>query len=127
MDAERLAGWLERGLGRAVIFLRRRDATPYRDTILYACTHNQVYDRQCEPGRAPYLLDVIAATSEPDFYRDRILAALAAPSEGKTPDRCWISLFCCPPGRRRRARSGLCRVCRECCRRQLREGELRWR
>lgn len=87
MDSLSLGDWLEKGLGRAVLRLRETDARPYRDVVRYACTHNQVYDRQCEEGRAPYLLDVIEATGEPGFYRDAILPALAGSAAGDDRDQ----------------------------------------
>ncbi len=77
MDTAPFAHWLRIGLGRPILHLRRNDSRPYRETILDACLHDTVYDRQCEGSRAPYLFDVIAATGEPDYYRDHLLAASA--------------------------------------------------
>ncbi len=77
MDTAPFAHWLRIGLGRPILHLRRNDSRPYRETILDACLHDTVYDRQCEGSRAPYLFDVIAATGEPAYYRDHLLAASA--------------------------------------------------
>jgi hypothetical protein len=77
MDTTQFVHWLRIGLGRPIVYLRDHDSQPYRDTILNACLQDTVYDRQCEGSRAPYLFDVIAATGEPDYYRDRLLAASA--------------------------------------------------
>lgn len=64
------------GLGRAILWLRNRDATPYRDVILECCLHNTAYDRQVEGSRARYMLDILAATPDAAWYGDRISAAL---------------------------------------------------
>ncbi len=77
MDIAPFAHWLRIGLGRPILHLRDHASRPYSETILDACLHDTVYDRQCEGGRARYLFDVIAATGEPGYYRDRILAASA--------------------------------------------------
>lgn len=77
MDTAPFAHWLRIGLGRPILHLRDHDSRPYRETILDACLHDTVYDRQCEGSRAPYLFAVIAATGEPGYYRDHVLAASA--------------------------------------------------
>jgi hypothetical protein len=71
---------LQIGLGRAILYLQKHDATPYREVILDACLHNVAYDPQVEEGRANYMLEIIEATNDKQFYRDKILAALAASS-----------------------------------------------
>ncbi len=63
---------------RAILYLRDHDDAPYRDVILYACTHNIGYDRQIEGSRADYLFELIQQTSDPQRYRNGILAALIA-------------------------------------------------
>jgi hypothetical protein len=74
-------GWLRKGLGRAAVFLKRNDSRQWREELLYACTRNLAYDRQCEDSRACYLLDLIEISGDTDFYRDRIVASLAADEE----------------------------------------------
>ncbi|MBL8045575.1 MAG: hypothetical protein JNL09_03485 [Anaerolineales bacterium] len=74
---EEFTRWLKLGLGRAVLYLQKHDATPYRDVILDACLHNRAYDTQIEGGRAMYMFDMISLTNEKDFYREHILKALA--------------------------------------------------
>ena len=76
MENSRLADWLAQGLGRAVVFLKQTDAQPYRDLILRACTHNQVFDRQVEDGRDLFLYDVLTATNDMGYYRRPLFAAL---------------------------------------------------
>ena len=65
---EEFQGWLQRGLGRAVLFLQQHDAVPYRNMILNACVHNLAYDPQVEGNRARFLYDVIQATGEIEVY-----------------------------------------------------------
>ena len=72
---------LKQGAGRAVLFLQDHEDAPYRDLILYACTHNLAYDSQCEDRCPEYFLDLIAATKDASYYRDRLLASLLAPLE----------------------------------------------
>ncbi len=74
-------GWLQKGLGRAAIFLQKHDSAPYRDALLYACTHNLTFDPQCEDRRAPYLMKLIEIAGDGSFYRDGIVSALAADDE----------------------------------------------
>jgi hypothetical protein len=67
---------LRAGLGRAVLYLKQHDPVPHRQTILNACLHNIAFDRQLEGTRIDYLLDVLDATHEIEFYRFHILSAL---------------------------------------------------
>jgi hypothetical protein len=73
--------WLQKGLGRAAMILKKHDSRYNRGPLLHACTHNLTYDPQCEDGRAPYLLDLIKVSSEPDFYRHCVLTALLSHDE----------------------------------------------
>lgn len=76
-----LAGWLRKGLGRPALFLKNNPGPPWRDQLLHGCTHRLVYDRHCEPSRAPYLWELIQITGEARFYHDGILEALAGDDE----------------------------------------------
>ena len=71
-------GWLRKGLGRAAIFVKTHPPEHCRAPLLHACTHNLTYDSQCEDSRGPYLVNLIEASGDVEFYRDRILSALAA-------------------------------------------------
>lgn len=77
MEVEGFRRVLAAGLGRAILYLRDHDDTPYRDVILYACTHGLQYDRQSEGARSKYLLELIECTDAQQWYHDQILAALA--------------------------------------------------
>lgn len=85
--------WLRLGLGRAILFLKQTDSTPYREAILYACQHDQRYDRQIDESRDAYLYDLIEASGEPEFYRDRIVSALFSfPEDGEEPWQ-WMGII----------------------------------
>ena len=82
--------WLAQGLGRAVLHLETHASAPYRDLILRTCLYDQRFTTQGEPDRAPFLYDVLLASGDEDYFRARILAALAAPSttsRGSWPTR----------------------------------------
>jgi hypothetical protein len=85
MEISEFQRLLEIGLGRAVIYARDHDVTPYRDAILNACLHNLAYDRQCEGNRAEFMYDIIQFSSEKEFYRKKILTALAGAWEDWDP------------------------------------------
>lgn len=63
------------GLGRAVLYLQRHDASPYQDILAHACTHNISFDPQSEGTKVTYLFDIIETVGNFDFYRRHILAA----------------------------------------------------
>ena len=67
---------IQKGLGRAFIQVRDSGAQGLEDDILNACLHDLAYDAQSESSRAEWLLAIADLTGEPEFYHDRILAAL---------------------------------------------------
>ncbi len=77
---------LERGLGRAVLYAHANDITPFRDVILNACLHCQSYDAQCEGTRSDFMFEIIQSTPDVGFYREGILAGLAALTDEDTYD-----------------------------------------
>lgn len=85
MEETRLAAWLEKGFGRAILSLKQTDARHYRDLILHACTHNQTFDRQCEDSRDLFLYDVLTATNDMGYYRRALFAALMDSDEEHDP------------------------------------------
>jgi hypothetical protein len=78
VDISEFEGWLQKGLGRVLLFLQNHDARPYRAAILHACTHDLAYDLQIEAARGQYLFEIMQQTGEPRFYRDIVLTALDA-------------------------------------------------
>jgi hypothetical protein len=81
LTREQFARALYQGLGRAILYARSHGAAPFTDLIVEACLHNPIYDRLTGVDRAPYLAELIAATGDEQFFRARILAALAEPDE----------------------------------------------
>jgi hypothetical protein len=73
---------LEIGRGRAALEIQSGSPALFREDLRYACTNNTIFD-PAEGERAPYLLQLIEMTGEPKWYRDGILAALAAPGENR--------------------------------------------
>lgn len=73
--------WLQKGMGRAVVYLKTHDPKPCREAVLYASLHNLAYDRQCEGSREVYLLDLIRSTGEEDFFRNELFRALTTGPE----------------------------------------------
>jgi hypothetical protein len=80
---------LAKGLGRAKGYVRCHRPRDVRPHLLHACLHDVSYDPISEPTRAPWLLDMADISGEPDFYHQRILAALA----GTRADRDLDQLF----------------------------------
>lgn len=76
MNLQEFKQSLRIGLGRVIVFLKKHDSDLYRDAILDACLHNQTYDAQSEGDRSEYLFEVLQATENVEFYRERILQAL---------------------------------------------------
>jgi hypothetical protein len=66
---------LDIGLGRAILALQQMDAAPYQVIILNACLHHTAFDAQINT-RAEYMFDVVKATGNEAYYRDRILEAV---------------------------------------------------
>lgn len=82
---------LQRGLGRAVLFLRTRpDTTQFREIIRATCLEDWRSDSQVEESRAVFLFDVVQATREPKYYaqyvRD-VLETIATPQEAENTCR----------------------------------------
>lgn len=69
------------GFGRVVLFLRQNDAAPFREAILDSCLYDRTFDQQAEGYRTEYLLDIMQATGEAEFYAARIREALGADGE----------------------------------------------
>ncbi|MEW5858458.1 MAG: hypothetical protein AB1861_13925 [Cyanobacteriota bacterium] len=67
---------LQKGLGRAILYVREHGMEEVRDDILQACLHNFAYDPQCEKSRANWLLEIVSLTDDEEFYHQRILEAL---------------------------------------------------
>ena len=76
--------WLQKGLGRAVVYLNTHDPGPYRDAVLYACTHDLTYDSS-ERDREMYMRDLIRSAGNEEFLRKGLLEAITTKPED--PDK----------------------------------------
>ncbi len=80
-DSE-FASALKKGLGRAMILLRKAPLNPvFRTELMHACKANLVYDTQCELSRAPYLCNLINEVGDGRFYWDELLQAFVEAGE----------------------------------------------
>ena len=77
IDAETFLDRLACGFGRVILFLRENDAAPFREAVLDSCLHHRAFDQQTEDYRTEYLLDIMQATGEPEFYAAHIRQALS--------------------------------------------------
>jgi hypothetical protein len=78
VSVDEFTGWLSKGLGRPAIFLRENDSGPYKEALLFACTHCLTYDAQCEESREDYLMRLVRLSNDPDDFRGGIIRALSA-------------------------------------------------
>lgn len=76
MDENQLQAWLRLGLGRAILYAQHHDVSDCRDLILDACLHCYAYDPQIEGTRGDYMLELVEATPDKEFYYDKVLEAL---------------------------------------------------
>jgi hypothetical protein len=60
-----------------VLFLRETDSAPFRDDIVNACLHNEVYDNQVNGDRPEYLFDVVRASTDEHNIRNRLIDSMA--------------------------------------------------
>jgi hypothetical protein len=81
------------GLGRAILYAQANDVREFRDIILDACLHCYSIDVQSEGTRAPYMLELVNLTSDPEFYCGEVLKAL--PGGGDDWDAVQRFRFAC--------------------------------
>jgi hypothetical protein len=67
---------LKKGQGRAFQHIAQYGIGDFEDLVLDACLHNQNYDSQVDPARAPWLFSIIKAAPNYDMYRDAIFSDL---------------------------------------------------
>lgn len=82
MDVAETDRLLTLGLGRAILFLRQHDSTPYRDLLLRHVLRFQGYDQQVEGLRTAYLRDAMTAAGLLDAFVAPVLAALRETDDG---------------------------------------------
>ena len=95
MNREEFQNALRKGLGRAVQHVRNSLPETVRDDLAHACTHFLGMNRQEESGgRAEWLFSMIEATGEPDFYRQKVIAALEqTPDDGGDDSETFNELY----------------------------------
>lgn len=84
LTREQFADAVSKGLGRAMIHVKRHGLDDIADILLDACIHNKVYDVQCEDSRARWLFEMFKDRAEYPTFRNAILKALE--SETKCAD-----------------------------------------
>lgn len=77
LDREEFADALRKGLGRALIHVKHYGLDGVEDLVVEACTHNQVYDPQCEPSRAVWLFDMFKDSPHYAVFQSAILQGLS--------------------------------------------------
>ncbi len=90
LTREQFGDAIRKGLGRALLHLKHHKVEPYLDEVIYACTHNTIYDRQCEDSRERYLLRAIAMTGWDSRIRQAIMAALLSEREYSHLDQLFL-------------------------------------
>lgn len=58
------------------MYAQDHDVSDFRDLILDACLHCYAYDPQIEGTRGDYMLELVDARSDKEFYYDEVLKAL---------------------------------------------------
>jgi hypothetical protein len=72
--------WIQKGLGRAVVYLREHDPNPLRQAVLHACTH-QTRDLATGGNRTEYCRDLMLSIGDEEFFRTGIFQALTVEAE----------------------------------------------
>lgn len=83
MSRDEFAGLIKRGNGRAALYAHQHGLANVADIVLDACLKENAYDRQCEPGRAQWLLNMIDGTDEYPAIAAAVVAALFTETDGR--------------------------------------------
>lgn len=76
LTKEQFANAISKGLGRAMMHVKRYGLEDIADTLLDACIHNKIYDAQCEARRTDWLYAMFNNSPQYNDFRDAILSAL---------------------------------------------------
>ena len=76
MDRQEFASALQKGLGRAYLYVKRYGLSEVSDLVLSACLHNQAYDAQCEGNKSGWLFSMFKDTVYYEDFRSNILNSL---------------------------------------------------
>jgi hypothetical protein len=74
LTMEQFADAVSKGLGRAMIHVRRYGLDDIADILLDACVHNKTYDAQCEDQRTDWLYAMFNNSPQYNGFRDAILS-----------------------------------------------------
>ncbi len=72
---------IEKGLGRAYLYIKNNGDELISDQLLHYCLINPSYDSQCEESRAEWLISLIDLSKNKNFYLSKIIQALLSCSE----------------------------------------------
>ena len=78
---------LEKGLGRAILYLQNYDPAPFFDVILDASVRNTVYDKHFGSSKAKYLLEIFELTGRSDELIEQMLKAYGNLKLNERPDK----------------------------------------
>ncbi len=76
LDRDAFASALQKGLGRAFLYVKEYGLDDVDDLVLQACLHNPAWDPQVEDLRAQWLFDMFRGTKHEERFRSTILGAL---------------------------------------------------
>ena len=82
LTREQFADAFSKGLGRAMMHVKRYGLDGIADILLDACIHNKVYDTQCEENRAKWLFEMFKDSKEYVSFRNVLLKALESEEKG---------------------------------------------
>src|SRR5271156_1641526 len=71
---------IQKGLGRAVLYLREHDPNSFRQAVLHACTH-ETDDLATGGDRTEYCRDLMVSIGDEQFFRRGIFHALTVGPE----------------------------------------------
>lgn len=84
LDREAFDRAVRLGLGRAHLHVQRHGIGHLGELVLGACLRNDVYDRQCEAARAPYLLRLACSAGIEALLRTRLLESAPQADDGNS-------------------------------------------
>lgn len=81
LTREQFADAVSKGLGRAMMHVKRYGLGDVADILLDACIHNKIYDAQCEDRRADWLYAMFNNSPQYNDFSAAILSALKKENE----------------------------------------------
>jgi hypothetical protein len=87
LTREEFSSAIQRGLGRALIHVKKFGIEEVKDIVLNACLHNLTWDPVCEGERAKWLFDLFADTKYCQDFSDEIVRVLATETDESNLDQ----------------------------------------